>query len=84
MFVCVYPQDRMQSHTLIRTEPVDGEERTMMLNLVRTMCPRSSDLFYIVYLLYKTGHYFLDIQYEVFDKFNCKSDFFISSRHLVA
>ena len=27
-----------------------------------TMCPRSSDPFYIVFLLYKTGHYFLDIQ----------------------
>ena len=30
---------------------------------IRTMCPRSSDLFYIVFLLYKTGQYFLDIQY---------------------
>ena len=28
------------------------------------MCPRSSDPFYIVFLLYKTGHYFLNIQYE--------------------
>ena len=28
------------------------------------MCPRSSDQFYIVFLPYKTGHYFLDIQYK--------------------
>ena len=25
-----------------------------------TVCPRSSDPFYIVHLLYKRGHYFLD------------------------
>ena len=27
------------------------------------MCPRSSDPFYIVSILYKTGNYFLDTQY---------------------
>ena len=27
------------------------------------MCPRSSDPFYIRFLLFKTGHYFLYIQY---------------------
>jgi len=27
-----------------------------------TMCPRNSDQFYIVFILYKTGHHFLDIQ----------------------
>ena len=31
-----------------------------------TLCPRSSDPFYIVFkLLYKMGHYFLDIQYVI-------------------
>ena len=29
-----------------------------------TMCPRSSDPFYIVFVLYKTGHNFLDIQHD--------------------
>ena len=29
-----------------------------------TVCPGSSDPFYIVRILYKMGHYFLDIQYE--------------------
>jgi len=29
------------------------------------MCPRSSDQFYTVRILYKMGHYFLDIQYKV-------------------
>ena len=28
-----------------------------------TMCPRSSDSLYIVFLLYKQDHYFLDIHY---------------------
>ena len=30
---------------------------------VHTVCPRSSDPFYIASLLYKMGHYFLDILY---------------------
>ena len=30
-----------------------------------TVCTRSSDLFYIVTLLYKMGHYFLDITYYI-------------------
>ena len=34
-----------------------------------TVCPRSIDPFYICTLLYKMGHYFLDIQYNM--------DFFI-------
>ena len=29
-----------------------------------TVCPGSSDPFYIASLLYKMGHYFLDIQYK--------------------
>ena len=29
------------------------------------LCPRSSEPFYTVFLLYKTGHYFLDIQYTL-------------------
>ena len=28
-----------------------------------TVCPGSSDSFYIVRILYKMGHYFLDAQY---------------------
>ena len=36
--------------------------------LPRTMCPRSSDQLYIVFLLYKTGHYFFDIQYYCTNK----------------
>ena len=30
-----------------------------------TVCPRSIDPFYICTLLYKMGHYFLDIQYNI-------------------
>ena len=30
-----------------------------------TICPRSRDPFYICKLLYKMGHYFLDIQYII-------------------
>ena len=32
--------------------------------LLILMCPRSSDPFYIVFLLYKSGYYFLDIHYQ--------------------
>ena len=32
--------------------------------LLILMCPRSSDQFYIVFLLYKSGYYFLDIHYQ--------------------
>ena len=31
---------------------------------IATICPISSDPFYIVTLLYKMGHYFLDTQYD--------------------
>ena len=31
-------------------------------------CPESSDPFYIVLLLYKMGHYFLDTQYNTHNK----------------
>ena len=30
-----------------------------------TVCPRSSDLFYIVRILYKMGHYFLNSRHIV-------------------
>ena len=30
-----------------------------MMKVIHTVCPRSSDPFYIVKLLYKMGHYFL-------------------------
>ena len=30
------------------------------------MCPKVSDPFHIVFLLYKTGHYFLDTQYHLY------------------
>ena len=34
-----------------------------MMKVMHTVFPRSSDPFYIVKLLYKMGHYFLDRQY---------------------
>ena len=34
----------------------------LVLTLDGTVCPRSSDPFYIVKLLYEMGHYFLDKQ----------------------
>ena len=37
------------------------------------MCPRSSDPFYIVALLYKIGHYFLYIQYYHYKTINKKT-----------
>ena len=34
-----------------------------MLYMIHTVCPVSSDPFYLASLLYKMGHYFLDILY---------------------
>ena len=40
-----------------------------------TMCPRSSDPFYIVFLMYKMGHYFLDVQYVGFGGRNIAKEY---------
>ena len=37
------------------------QERVKLLFINDTVCPGSSDPFYIASLLYKMGHYFLDI-----------------------
>ena len=44
-----------------------------MILALLTVCPRSSYPFDIVYkLLYKMGHYFIDIQYVILTLFNTK------------
>ena len=43
------------------------KKRTMKPRIytTHTVCPESSDLFYIASLLYKMGHYFLDILHNI-------------------
>ena len=48
------------------TEPNYFKSSSIFFVLVfLTVCPKSSDLFHIVLLVYKMGNYFLDIQYNI-------------------
>ena len=53
-----YPQRRKRA--------VSHRTEVLYVQQVVTVCPGSSDPFYIVSQLYKMGHYFLDTQYMVY------------------
>ena len=60
-----YPQRRKRA--------VSHRTEVLYVQQVVTVCPGSSDPFYIVSQLYKMGHYFLDTQYP----FNIGFSFFV-------